>query len=214
MEFGKLVVCIAAASFAMQPSTWAQSPVNGCGSGWNSYLVPDRIKPLRCEFKAACDRHDICYGDCENASLLDKPQCEYRRCKTGGDLYGQSECDGTRFAALRKAATQRKTICDKNFYTDLVNLNPDRPQCRVFTWLYPFAVKVLGESAFIGIDGSVTAAFTEAQKQTYADAINAMLTQWTPQQLVQFEEGLKSGAIKVDLTRQLAFDPARGLFNP
>ncbi|MFV5215139.1 hypothetical protein ACLIIZ_15585 [Azonexus caeni] len=198
----------------MHVSLHAEVQVNGCGSGWNSYLVPDRIRPLACEFKAACDRHDRCYGACENVSQVEKPQCEYLRCQKGGDLHGQDECDGTRFNALRSAAMARKDICDSNFYADLVTLNPNRPQCRVFSWLYPFAVKVLGASAFIGIDGTVTAAFSEEQKQAYADAINAMLSQWTPEQLLRFEEELKSGEIKVDFTKQLKFDSARGLFNP
>ena len=151
---------------------------------------------------------------CENASLTERPQCEYRRCERGGDLHGQSDCDGTRFRALRSASMERKAFCDTSFYSDLVSLNPDRPQCRLFSWLYPFAVKVFGASAFIGVDGTVTAAFTEEQKQVYADAINAMLSQWSPEQLGRFEEGLKSGSIKVDFTKQLAFDSARGLFNP
>ena len=206
-----------AIGFSLHAGAWAQqrAPLtNGCGSGWNSYLVPDRIKPLACEFKSSCDRHVTCYGSCVNASLSDKPQCEYLRCEKGGDLFGQNECDGTRFNALKTAATARRAICDNNFYDDLVKFNPNRPQCRIFAWLYPFAVKVFGASAFIGIDGTTVAAFTEAEKQAYADAINTMLSQWSPEQLTRFEEGLKAGTIKVDLTKKLAFDPARGLFNP
>ncbi|WP_139352063.1 hypothetical protein [Polaromonas sp. A23] len=207
-----LYVC--ASAQAQQPAPLSVPMTNGCGSGWNSYLVPDRIKPLACEFKASCDRHDICYGVCVNAVLSDKPQCEYLRCEKGGDLYRQNECDGTKFNALRIAAKARREICDGGFLTDLVNFNKNRPQCRVFAWLYPSVVRVLGASAFIGIDGSVAANFSEAEKQAYADAINAMLSQWSDERLVRFEEQLKTGAIRVDFTKKIAFDPARGLFNP
>lgn len=209
-----LALYAAGGAQAQQPAPTPAPMTNGCGTGWNNYLVPDKIKPLACDFKASCDRHDVCYGACANAVLADNPQCEYLRCERGGDLYGQSDCDGTKFRALFNAAKTRRATCDVKFGTDLGTFNQNRPQCQFFAWLYPSVVKVLGASAFLGIDGTVAASFTEAEKQAYADAVNAMLSQWSGDQLNRFEAQVKAGAIRVDFTKKLAFDPARGLFNP
>ena len=51
--------------------------VNGCGSGWNTYLVPDRDYSIigylfDVDFKVACNKHDACYGTCaENKATCD-----------------------------------------------------------------------------------------------------------------------------------------------
>ena len=38
---------------------------NGCGTGWNTWLVPDSLPVLSCAFESACNAHDVCYGKCE-----------------------------------------------------------------------------------------------------------------------------------------------------
>ena len=74
-------------------------------------------------------------------------------------------------------------------------------------------VRVLGQSSFSGVDGGQGIAWSELEKQRYADALNAMLTQWNAAQLEQFEMRLRNGEVNVDFSRPLAFDPVRGLRN-
>ena len=44
--------------------------INGCGTGWNNWLVPDSIPVLQCKFTEACNQHDLCYGNCEGRVMF------------------------------------------------------------------------------------------------------------------------------------------------
>lgn len=37
---------------------------NGCSSGWNEKLVPDRVRALGVDFTKSCKNHDNCYSKC------------------------------------------------------------------------------------------------------------------------------------------------------
>lgn len=123
---------------------------NGCGSGWERFIVPDRIKLIGCDFRASCDQHDLCYGACGTyESGKSPPQCEYLRCKEGGDLYGKEECDSIKFRRLGITAEQRRVKCDADFMINIVANNPGNARCELFSAVYPFAVRVLGSKAFV-----------------------------------------------------------------
>jgi hypothetical protein len=186
---------------------------NGCGTGWNRYLVPDRIKLVGCEFKAACDAHDICYGACESGGAQAKEsQCEYLRCQSGGNLHGQAICDDAQFRKLRIASVNRRAECDGKFLIKLQEINPEKPHCTLFTALYPFAVRVLGGKAFIGAD-SLDAQYSEEEKRKYAEALNQLFEKWPQEKLRQFEADFKAGNTKLDMTKPIRFDATRGLIN-
>ena len=53
----------------LDPKPGYKPSVNGCGSGWSKYLVPDRdyltwFALEDADFGPACDNHDRCYGTC------------------------------------------------------------------------------------------------------------------------------------------------------
>jgi hypothetical protein len=212
-RFGILGVLITIVLIGFSSPVLAQA-ANGCGSGWNRPFVPDRIRPLACDFKQACDRHDVCYGACEDSKNAKIPQCEYLRCEKGGDLVGQSACQSVFFDNLREAARTRKEICDKAFALDLVDLNPNRPQCSFFSWLYPNAVRLFGKSSFVGIDPASSSTLSQEEQEKSLDAIDALFKEWSAAQIKTFEEQVRNGAIKLDFDRPLRFDQHRGLFNP
>lgn len=92
--------------------------VNGCGSGWNTYFVPDMdylslIELAWIDFSKACNEHDKCYGTCGS----DKGLCN--------DML----------------ARDMKQACDKLTYRPLA-----RYRCHKMADLYKMAVDSLGES--------------------------------------------------------------------
>jgi hypothetical protein len=125
----------------------ASGTVNGCGSGWNQPIVPDRIKIAACEFKPACDTHDLCYGECDS-SIVGK--CEYRRCLKNGDLNGTQACFESPFLQNIVAARDRRLVCDINMRTGIGQLNANKSICVVFGWVYFEAVRLRGEVSFVG----------------------------------------------------------------
>jgi hypothetical protein len=198
------------ASVSAQPKEEAKT--NGCGTGWNRYLIPDKIQFLGCDFKSACDAHDVCYGQCTLASSKDLPQCQYLRCLPGGDLYGKPRCEDVPFGKLKLEAESRRAKCDGSFLVDLASNNLGKPKCTLLTALYPFAVRVLGSSAFLGME-SVELGFTENQKVSYANAVNRVLAEWTDEKIREYVDKLKSGVVKVDFSKEIRFDPSIGLIN-
>lgn len=198
----------------IQGAAWAQ-PTNGCGSasGIGKYVIPDSLSIIGCNFKKSCDNHDICYGACipgtPKASL---PQCEYRKCEPGGELYGQEICDGVKFKRLQTVAEERRAVCDARFMVDIVKLNPGNARCTFFSGIYPFAVRVLGTSSFVGIE-QYPNTWTEAQKQAYAHAINEFYRQWSDARIEMYIQAFNRGDIKVDFGAPIVFDPKTGLKN-
>ena len=132
---------------------------------------------------------------------------------SGGDLVGQSACQSVYFGTLREAARTRKETCDTAFEKDIVDLNPNRPQCSFFSWLYPNTVRLLGNSSFVGIDPASSSTLSQEEQEKSLDAINAFFKEWSAAQIKTFEEQVRKGAIKLDFERPLRFDKQRGLFN-
>lgn len=205
---------LAAAGFAIAHTVALAQEVNGCGTGWNRYVVPDRLKIIGCEFKQSCDNHDRCYGACSHGapgSAL--PQCEYLRCEANGDLFGTKTCDGIRFKRLRIKAEERRAKCDANFMVDIPKLNPGNARCTLFSAIYPSAVRILGQRACVGIDALQTA-WTDAQKDAYAKAINDLYLQWSEERIERYVGALRRGDISVDFGKPIVFDFNLGLKNP
>lgn len=192
----------------------AAQETNGCGSGWNSHLVPDGLKIIGCNFKPACDAHDICYGRCMGFKPGKAPaQCEYLRCLSGGDLVGKPVCDSVAFREQQLAARDRRVRCDANFMIDITRSNPGNARCDLFSGLYPFAVRVLGAKNFLGMDTLDEVAMSKADKQRYVDAINELLATWPDERLSDLARQIRSGDAPVDLMQPIEFDPEVGLRN-
>ena len=217
IRFAKCFICLVALMFsalvAAQSSTvTTASEPNGCGTGWNRSVIPDKIKFIGCDFKKSCDEHDVCYGACTAlGATTSLPQCEYLRCQPGGDLYGKKECDGIKFRRLGIAANERRAECDGKFMVSIVRNNPGNSRCTLFSAIYPFAVRILGSRAFVGVD--TAQGWTEDQKNAYATAINRMFAEWNDERISRYAAALKDGKIKVDFNTPIGFDDKLGIVN-
>lgn len=201
------ILLLAFASIAVAQEHDKTGP-NGCGTGWNRYLVPNSIPLLRCKFEEACNAHDTCYAKCEGR--LDN-ECEYRRCRKGGDLHGKIVCEtDERLISLGVNAYQRRKTCDKNLYSNIKTLNSDRMSCRAFAVIYRDAVKLFGDSAFIGIDEAPN---LTQQQEDYEKAIRDFFANGTEAQFKRIVEEDEAGRKAVDMKRNIRFLPDRGLVN-
>lgn len=180
------------------------SEPNGCGSGWNRSFVPDSIKGI-CEMKASCDAHDTCYSKCEQSL---EGECEYRRCRVGGDIYKTPACRTNKFGRLLGAAQERRKVCDLALQNDIVTSNAPRV-CGVVAILYRKAVNFLADGAFTGM----TPAHQIADSTQYDKALERFLTQGTEEQFNDFINSEQSKTPEVDLLRPVKFDPTSGLIN-
>ncbi|MBU3002139.1 phospholipase [Paraglaciecola arctica] len=108
---------------------------NGCGSGWNEPLVPERVGLMCVNFSSACAAHDNCYSNCLE----------------GGKNYNKPICKLT----ATEQKEQRRAVCDSDFL-DTMNAGCDRcnfaskPLCKGVALLYKFAVKMGGKGSFNG----------------------------------------------------------------
>jgi hypothetical protein len=199
------LACYTCVCYSQQPPLTAP---NGCGAGWSRYFVPNSIPLLRCEFKVSCDAHDLCYGRCENTLSGD---CEYRRCRLGGDLYGKPECvTDKRLFFLTAKAVERRQVCDENFYRQLRTVNANRAACSAFAVIYRDAVKNFGADHFSGIDGFVG---PRQPQEEYEGAIREFLQKGTESQFREIVEAADAGKPLVNLRRPITFSPGRGLVN-
>ncbi|MCP1445520.1 hypothetical protein J3D54_004652 [Pseudomonas sp. GGS8] len=180
------------------------SEPNGCGSGWNRAFVPDSIKGV-CEMKASCDAHDTCYSKCEQSL---EGECEYRRCRVGGDIYDTAACRTVKFGRLLGAAQVRRNDCDLVLQNDIVNSNAPRV-CGVVAILYRRAVNFLADGAFVG----ATPVYTIADKTKYNKALEDFLSQGTDEQFNNFIKSEQSKKPDIDLLRPVTFDKTSGLIN-
>jgi hypothetical protein len=98
-------------------------PVNGCGpDGWFGIVVPNEV--AGCNFKRACDAHDLCYAKCLPChSFSDSPLC-----------YGLDN---------KKA---RRKECDASFKQSLTKAAGSSTTCLIAADAYHFAVRKLGNS--------------------------------------------------------------------
>ena len=202
-------------ALALCLSGWsAAQETNGCGTGWNRYLIPDKLKIIGCNFRPACDAHDVCYGRCFGFTLgSSPPQCEYLRCERGGDLAGQSACDSVAFRENRLAAQERRVLCDAAFMVDISRTNPGNARCDLFSGLYPFAVRVLGAKNFLGMEPPDRVTMSQADQQRYASAINELMAKWPSDRLADLARQIREGTSGVDLTKPIEFDAQSGLRN-
>ena len=124
---------IAALSFSVA----AQDFNNGCGSGWNEPIVPDRIGSLCVDFRASCANHDNCYS----------------KCLEGGENYGKPICNQTE----KEQKEGRRAICDTTFLSNMSDAcsacDPARRLvCRGVAAIYEIAVQNAGGGSFNGIE--------------------------------------------------------------
>ena len=185
--------------------------VNGCGSGWNVWLVPDSIPVLGCQLKEACNRHDLCYGKCESK---ESQECAYLRCKSGGDLYESDRCR-TDITLLRSLAEsrERKALCDQKLSADITSANAGKFACAAVGIVYRLAVKEWGDSAFSGFDDETTIEAWRQPKEEYDKAIRDFFLHGTQEQFEAFVRTQDGNSSKVNFDRPLRFDAERGLIN-
>jgi hypothetical protein len=181
---------------------------NGCGSGWSLYFVPNSIPIAKCEFKSACDAHDLCYGKCETSI---HGICEYRRCRAGGDLYGKSQCKtDERLIRVQIAAQERRRACDATFYSGIRTINPGKAVCAAFALVYRDAVKTFGLANFAGADVFEGPPQDQA---SYEAAIREFFLTGTDEQFQRLVEGAEAGKPVVNMKRPIRFVPGKGLVN-
>lgn len=187
----------------------SSNKTNGCGSGWNTWLVPDSIPVLECKFNEACNKHDLCYGKCEKYPQDHiQPECEYLRCKKGGDLYQSNKCDtDVHLTKLITDAKTRKSKCDDSLYNDINNNNPGKAVCRSVAIVYKLAVKNWGEGSFHGI--TATGETINQPKSEYDGAIKDFFKYGTKEQFEAFVQAYDKG--NVNLEKPLQFDKTLGL---
>ena len=200
-----LLCATAHADDAKSNAELLKSQPNGCGSGWSVYLVPDSIPLAHCTFRAACDGHDDCYGKCEGR-VQDRraPQCEYLRCREGGDLYNSPRCQSDpKFAKLDREAQKRRSKCDAKIGAKIREINEGKPVCQAFAYVYENAVKRFGDPYFKGIRISSLL----QSKDDYDAAIREFFRRGTPAEFEAFN------AHPPSFDGDLSYEPGKGLIN-
>lgn len=128
-------VFLAFVAMCFSSLVYAKDFNNGCGSGWNEPIIPDRIKILCVDFRTACAAHDNCYSKCEEGEEnFDKPICEQKN---------PEQKEG------------RRGICDSDFREILNNgCNGcnivQKPMCMGVAALYFVGVSIGGGGSFNG----------------------------------------------------------------
>jgi hypothetical protein len=201
------------------PGIRAQSSApNGCGSGWNTYLVPDSIPIMNCKFENSCNKHDACYGKCiAGTPDASNPACRYLQCRSGGSLAGQSICSSKQFKQLAIDASKRRLACDLSFYTDLLKDNPKNLACQTFSALYREMVMVFGSDSFLGAGAdSELALYQWSTPYETEQAIGDILSYGSRDHLISTIQRLNSSnshGKKLDLSKPVVYDKQLGLVN-
>lgn len=184
---------------------------NGCGSGWNTNLVPDKIYLLQCTMKNACDAHDTCYGVCENRT---DGECVYRRCRAGGDMEGAPACRvDLKFLKSESDAASRRSVCDAKFSVAIVESNPERWACKAVAIIYREAVKRWGDSSFSGYGSwDQPAAWSQSQLD-YEQAIANFIASSSEESFMRFVKSFESGTPEVNFCGRLQYVNGAGLKN-
>jgi hypothetical protein len=202
-----LVSLAASAEDAKKNAELLGSAPNGCGAGWTVYLVPDSIPLFRCTFRAACDGHDNCYGKCSGRALdTTAPECEYLRCKAGGDLFNSAQCKTSiRLTKLAVEAQARRKTCDLGLGSAIVANNIGRPVCQAFGYAYEKAVRSFGNPNFQGLDN--VASTLKQPKEEYEAAIREFFRKGTDAEFAKFNANPPSFELP------LKYVEGRGLIN-
>ena len=139
-------------SFAEEKIIFEQQIPNGCGPANLPKFIPNSTPISKCEFKNACDNHDVCYA----------------KCLPGGELHGNRVCKNL---ALRK---ERRQLCEVKFFEDLVSNNNGRYICRAYANIYSAATQYLGLTFFNGAnpkDNKISRTQFEAELQSIYSSI-------------------------------------------
>ena len=139
---------------AMAQGVPNQCTPNGCGpAGWLGWFVPGN--PLGCQFTAACNAHDICYGKCIAgcSPAAGTPAC-------GGDC---------------KARKAEKDKCDSDFVNKMKADNLGKVRCQQLADDYHWFVSNCGCTFFRGFIENAKAVSSEFQQEfrQSAEAIRA-----------------------------------------
>jgi hypothetical protein len=188
---------------------------NGCGSenGFDRKVVPNEISISKCTFLDSCNKHDICYSQCSFPFKKgDPPQCEYLRCKKGGDLFNKQECQSNDMIALNNIANIRKADCDGEFLKNIVKNNNGKDSCIAWAHFYTAAVGIGGKGAFLGATDH-DAIWTEEEKKNYYSAFQMFFENFTEEEIKNFKNKLDTGQITLDMNKQIIFIPNVGLKN-
>ena len=148
-------ICLIFSILCLAASALASDFNNGCGSGWNEPLVPDRIGPLCVDFRASCAAHDNCYS----------------KCSKGGENFGKPICKQSGV----EQREGRRAICDADFKTMMKNgCNAcDRVRqivCKGVATIYALAVNAGGGGSFNGAE--VPAAYYDFLKTEAAQSFD------------------------------------------
>lgn len=184
---------------------------NGCGSGWSTYLVPDKIALLQCTMKSSCDAHDNCYSVCEGRT---DGICQYRKCRVGGELAGQDACL-IQPALLQSAgaAMTRRAQCDVKMAEGIIEANPNRWPCRAVAIIYREAVKLWGDGAFAGYGSNETPAAWKQTQGEYEAAIAAFLAKANEADFKKFVQSYEQGKDKLNFCGRLQYVDGEGIKN-
>jgi len=134
--FGLLAWAVCQTCIAQRMDWLAVCPIptikdfnNGCGSGWNGPLIPDKIDFLGVDFRKSCSEHDQCYSNClPGGKNFCKPICqEMAKDKREG----------------------RRTVCDKQFFSAMTD-SCETAACRATAFSYYWTVKILAGGNFAG----------------------------------------------------------------
>lgn len=180
---------------------------NGCGTGWNTYLVPDNIPLANCKLQAACNAHDVCYSKCLAVENKDNSLCIYKKCLIAGNK--EKICGSPAYVRIRQQAMDRKTSCDSNFYSQIIADNQSKPICKNFARLYKFAVTHLGKSAFSGM--GISGGLTKEQQNENLNALNNLLTKWPENRIQSYLSDVESGKVNINWEKPLTFNENSGL---
>ena len=184
---------------------------NGCGSGWSTYLVPDKIALLQCTMKSACDAHDTCYSVCEGRT---DGICQYQKCRKGGELAGQDAClIQPALIQSAGAAMTRRAQCDVKLADAILEANPSRWPCRAIAIIYREAVKLWGDGAFAGYGSMETPAAWKQSQGDYEAAIAAFLANASEADFKKFVQSYEQGTDKLNFCGRLQYVDGEGIKN-
>jgi hypothetical protein len=184
-------LCWNAHNASAQTAARASLSRKACGSGFTSALVPDSIGG--CQFKAACEAHDMCYGACE----------------VGGSKFGTSYCGLNEISIARLAAKQQ---CDIQFYEDIAKNNGDSLVCRSLGGIYLVGVALGGQGPFNGrpaAPGLMLAIAQNSDSKEDASAKFELLAAAAQSKTIDINSiQLRDGALQFKLTKPAADAPA------
>jgi hypothetical protein len=180
---------------------------NGCGSGWNRYLVPDEIPLVGCSLHNACNAHDVCYSKCLALENQDNPLCLYRKCL--GEGRDDAICGSPDYVNIQEKAVNRKIGCDDRFYNQIIEENDGKPLCSNFAGIYRFAVQYFGGGSFAGLGTS--GGLTKQQQSENIQAIGDLLATWPDSRVRPYLAGIQSGTVHVNWGKPLYFNQNAGL---